>query len=73
METIFKLPVLLVLLFILFSLCQAMYYLVKNDGRDSARVACVLTKRLLLSLMLFGVLMACYYFAFVPPYGVLAR
>jgi len=73
MDTIFKLPVLLVSLFILFSLCQGMYYLVKNDGRDSARVARVLTKKVLLSLMLFGILMACYYFAFLPPYGVLAQ
>ena len=71
MEMIFKLPVLLVLGFILFSLFQGMYYLAKDDGaRDSTRVVRALTIRLVLSLILFVMLMAGYYFGFIEPHGI---
>ena len=70
MDTIFKLPILLVLLFILFSLFQGMYYLAKDDGRESIRVVRVLTVRLILSLVLFGILMVGYYFGFIQPHGL---
>ncbi|MCU7797273.1 MAG: twin transmembrane helix small protein [Candidatus Thiodiazotropha sp. (ex Semelilucina semeliformis)] len=68
---IFKLPVLLVLLFILFSLFQGMYYLAKDDGDDnSTRVVRALTVRLVLSLLLFFILMAGYFFGFLQPHGI---
>ncbi len=72
MELIFKLPVFLVLLFILVSLFQGMYYLAKDDGRDSTRVVKALTVRLVLSLLLFGMLMAGYFFGFLQPHGIVA-
>jgi hypothetical protein len=72
MDLIFKLPVLLVLLFILFSLFQGMYYLAKDDGADnSTRVVRALTVRLVLSLLLFFILMAGYYFGFLQPHGLM--
>ncbi len=71
MDMIFKLPVLLVLGFILFSLFQGMYYLAKDDGaRDSTRVVRSLTIRLVLSLILFCMLMAGYYLGFLEPHGL---
>lgn len=71
MDMIFKLPVLLVLLFILFSLFQGMYYLAKDDGDDnSTRVVRALTVRLVLSLLLFFILMAGYFFGFLQPHGI---
>jgi hypothetical protein len=70
MDLIFKLPVLLVLLFILFSLFQGMYFLAKDDGRDSTRVVKALTIRLVLSLLLFLLLMAGYFFGFLQPHGI---
>ncbi|MCW4240720.1 MAG: DUF2909 domain-containing protein, partial [Candidatus Thiodiazotropha taylori] len=46
MDIIFKLPVLLVLLFILISLFQGMYYMAKDDGKNSStRVVRALTIR----------------------------
>jgi hypothetical protein len=71
MEMTFKLPVLLVLLFILFSLFQGMYYLAKDDGaQESTRVVRALTIRLVLSLILFLLLMAGYFFGFIEPHGL---
>jgi hypothetical protein len=70
MDLIFKLPVFLVLLFILVSLFQGMYYLAKDDGSDSTRVVKALTLRLVLSLLLFLILMAGYFFGFLQPHGI---
>ncbi|MCU7931839.1 MAG: twin transmembrane helix small protein [Candidatus Thiodiazotropha sp. (ex Codakia rugifera)] len=71
---IFKLPVLLVLLFILFSLFQGMYYMAKDDGRNnSTRVVRALTIRVALSLLLFFILMAGYYFGLLQPHGILPQ
>ena len=70
MELIFKLPVFLVLLFILVSLFQGMYFLAKDDGSNSTRVVKALTLRLVLSLLLFLILMAGYFFGFLQPHGV---
>ena len=72
MNTIFKLPILLVLVFILFSLFQGMYYLAKDDGTDqSTRVVRALTVRLVLSLVLFCILMTGYFFGFLQPHGIM--
>ncbi|MCM8857061.1 MAG: twin transmembrane helix small protein [Candidatus Thiodiazotropha sp.] len=74
MDIIFKLPVLLVLLFILFSLFQGMYFMAKDDGRNnSTRVVRALTIRVALSLLLFIILMAGYYFGLLQPHGILPQ
>ncbi len=70
MELIYKLPVFLVLLFILVSLFQGMYFLAKDDGTNSTRVVKALTVRLVLSLLLFLMLMAGYFFGFLQPHGI---
>ncbi|MET0068291.1 MAG: twin transmembrane helix small protein [Candidatus Thiodiazotropha sp.] len=70
MNLIFKLPVILLLLFILFSLFQGMYYLAKDDGRDKTRVVRALTLRVVLSLLLFLMLMAGYLLGFLQPHGI---
>ncbi|MCU7847662.1 MAG: twin transmembrane helix small protein [Candidatus Thiodiazotropha sp. (ex Lucinoma kastoroae)] len=74
MDIIFKLPVLLILLFILFSLFQGMYFMAKDDGRNnSTRVVRALTIRVALSLLLFIILMAGYYFGLLQPHGILPQ
>jgi hypothetical protein len=70
MDLIFKMPVFLVLLIILVSLFQGMYYLAKDDGSDSTRVVKALTVRLVLSLALFLLLMAGNFFGFIQPHGI---
>lgn len=70
-DIIYKLPVLLVLLFILISLFQGMYYMAKNDGKNSStRVVRALTVRVALSLLLFVILMAGYFFGLLTPHGL---
>jgi hypothetical protein len=71
MELMFKIPVLLVLIFIIFSLGQGMYYLAKDDGEeDKTRVVRALTVRIVLSLTLFGLLMVGYFTGLLQPHGV---
>ncbi|MBP6242971.1 MAG: twin transmembrane helix small protein [Chromatiaceae bacterium] len=71
MELIFKIPVLLVLVFIVFSLGQGMYYLAKDDGEeDKTRVVRALTVRIVLSLTLFGLLMLGHFTGLLQPHGV---
>ena len=71
MELMFKLPVLLVLGFIVFSLGQGMYYLAKDDGdEDKTRVVRALTVRIVLSLTLFGLLMLGYALGLLEPHAV---
>jgi hypothetical protein len=71
MELMFKIPVILVLVFIIFSLGQGMYYLAKDDGEeDKTRVVRALTVRIVLSLTLFGLLMVGYFTGLLQPHGV---
>ena len=60
---------LLFILFILASLARALYYLIKDKGQ-SDRVVKALTVRVSLSLALFILLMAGYYFGFIPQTGL---
>jgi hypothetical protein len=60
---------LLFILFILASLASALYYLIKDRGQ-SDRVVKALTVRVSLSLALFILLMAGYYFGFIPQTGL---
>ncbi len=71
MELMFKIPVLAVLAFIVFSLGQGMYYMAKDDGdEDKTRVVRALTVRIVLSLTLFGLLMLGYMFGLLQPHSV---
>ena len=71
MDILFKLPVILTLLFIVFSLFQGMYYLAKDDGEtDKTRVLRALTVRVVLSIMLFGMLLLGYFFNMLQPHGM---
>lgn len=71
MDLMFKLPVLVVLAFIVFSLGQGMYYLAKDDGEtDKTRVVRALTIRIVLSLTLFGLLILGYLFGIIEPHSV---
>jgi len=71
MDILMKLPVILILIFIVGSLFQGMYYLSKDDGsRDKKRVVRALTARILLSFLLFGLLMIGYYTGLLEPNSV---
>lgn len=71
MELMFKIPVLVVLGFIVFSLGQGMYYLAKDDGEtDKTRVVRALTRRIVLSLILFGLLILGGLLGVIEPHGV---
>ena len=68
MSIYIKLPVILILLFIVFSLFQGMYYLAKDDGsRDKTRVVRALTVRIVLSLALFVMLIGGYFIGVIEP------
>lgn len=70
MDLVIKIPVILVLVIIVFSLFEGMYYLAKDDGeRDKTRVVRALTVRIVLSFVLFSILMAGYYFGWITPQG----
>jgi hypothetical protein len=60
---------LLFIVLILGSLASALYYLIKDKGQTDRTVK-MLTVRVGLSLTLFIVLMAGYYFGFVPQSGL---
>ncbi len=64
-----RIIVLLFLLFIVFSLGSALYYLVKDKGQ-SDRTAKALTVRISLSILLFALLMTGYYFGWIPQNGL---
>ncbi len=71
MDLFIKLPIILVLIFILVSLFQAMYYLAKDDGKNnSTRVVKALTIRIVLSLLLFSLLILGYLTGILQPHGV---
>ena len=71
MEIFFKLPILIILGFIVFSLAQGMYFLAKDDGsRDKTRVVRSLTIRIVLSLALFGLLFLGYWTGVITPHSL---
>ena len=68
MDIMIKLPVILLLIFILASLFQGMYYLAKDDGEsDKTRVVRSLTLRIVLSLLLFVLLIVGYLTGLIQP------
>jgi heme/copper-type cytochrome/quinol oxidase subunit 4 len=71
MELMIKIPVFLFLAFIIFTLAQGMYFLAKDDGsRDKTRVVKTLTRRIVLSLLLFGFLILGYFTGLIQPHGL---
>ena len=71
MEMFFKLPIIIILGFIVFSLAQGMYFLAKDDGsRDKTRVVRSLTIRIVLSLALFGLLFLGYWAGLITPHSL---
>lgn len=68
MDLFLKIPVLLVLGFIVLSLAEGMYFLAKDDGDiTKTRVVRALTIRIVLSLCLFGLLILGYLFGVLQP------
>ena len=71
MEFMYKLPVLLVLGFIVFSLFEGMYFLAKDDGDvNKTRVVKALTIRIVLSINLFVLLILGYFAGVLEPHGM---
>ena len=64
-----RIVVLLFIAIIVFSLGSALYYLVKDKGQ-SERTVKALTVRISLSIFLFILLMASYYFGWIPQTGI---
>ena len=64
-----RIVVVLFIIFIVISLGSALYYLVKDKGQ-SERTVKALTVRISLSIFLFVLLMASYYFGWVPQTGL---
>ena len=71
MDIVAKLPILLLLGFIVVSLAQGMYWLAKDDGAvDKTRVVRALTVRIALSLALFALLIVGHFTGFLKPHGL---
>ena len=71
MENVFKISVIVVLLFIVASLFQAMFFLARDDGnRDKTRVVKALTVRVVLSLTLFALLIVGHFAGLIQPNGL---
>jgi hypothetical protein len=71
MDIIVKLPIFLLLGFIVFSLAEGMYFLAKDDGAvDKTRVVRALTVRIALSLTLFALLLAGHFTGLLNPHGL---
>ena len=66
---VIKFIVVLMLLVIVGSLVSALVFLYKDRG-NGARVARALTVRVALSITLFCLLMAGFYFGIIPPQGL---
>ena len=71
MDIIVKIPIFLLLGFIVFSLAEGMYFLAKDDGAvDKTRVVRALTVRIALSLTLFALLLVGHFTGLLNPHGL---
>ena len=71
MDLVMRLPVILILILIVGSLGQGMYYLAKDDGEgDKTQLVRALTVRISLSLLLFFLLMVAYMAGWITPNAV---
>lgn len=64
-----KILVISILILIIGSLFSALLFMFKDQG-NGTRMVKALTIRISLSLALFGLLMAGYYFGIIPPQGL---
>ncbi len=70
MDIIMKLPVLLILVFIVAALGRGMYCLAKDDGDNTGdRLVRALTVRVALSFLLFALLIGGYLLGVIQPHG----
>jgi hypothetical protein len=65
---IVKVIVVILLLFIVYSLGSALYFLVNEKNKDSAHVVKLLTWRIGLSLILFCLLFFSYWMGWIVPH-----
>ncbi len=71
MHALIRLFIILVLFAIVVSLGSALYHLARGPGRgDSQKMVRALTVRITLSIILFLLLMAAWYFGLISPHGV---
>ncbi|HPQ94638.1 MAG: twin transmembrane helix small protein [Thiothrix sp.] len=67
---LFKLIIVILLLFVIASLFTALYQLNQDRGEGSSKVVKALTVRIGLSIFLFVLLMVGQYFGLIVPHGV---
>ncbi|MES2216839.1 MAG: twin transmembrane helix small protein [Pseudomonadota bacterium] len=66
-----KAIIILFLLIILYSLGSALFYLVRDKGKDNNRVAMALTWRIGLSMLLFILLFIAFSLGWIAPHGII--
>ncbi len=64
---IVKVIVVILLLFIVYSLGSALYFLVTKKNEDTVAIIKSLTWRIALSMFLFGLLLFSYYMGWIEP------
>ena len=69
METIYKIALLVVLLVVIFSLGQALYFMM-TDKEDDRRTVWALTRRIGLSLVLIAMIALGIWMGWLHPHGV---
>lgn len=75
MQSLVHIVILLMLLAVLVSLGTALYHLARgpHDAESSRKLFIALSIRIGLSLGLFGLLMAAWYFGLITPHGLRPR
>jgi len=71
MPEIFRVVVLLALAAIVVSLGSALYHLSRGTQQDSAKLARMLTVRIVLSLALFALIMIAWFTGVIAPHGII--
>ena len=70
MPELFRIIVLLALAAIVVSLGSALYHLSRGTQQDSAKLARMLTVRIVLSLALFALIMVAWFTGVIAPHGI---
>jgi hypothetical protein len=71
MPELFRIAVLLALAAIVVSLGSALYHLSRGTQQDSAKLARMLTVRIVLSLALFALIMVAWFAGVITPHGII--
>lgn len=69
MHSVYKIFLVVVLLVIIFELFQALYFMIKDKGQ-SKRTVWALTRRIGLSLILFGLIVLGIWMGWLAPHGM---